>query len=268
MIKKSRVHLPNEIYFVTHIRDHSFTSDIVLRNVLYIPDLQHNLIYVSKISRNLHCCVLLCPHIVTFQELSSGKLIQIGRESNILYFFASRPATAIALHSFMNSSELWHKILVHFSKVIFLKIPFVKHCKDYFKQNCIVCPRAKQHRYQFPTSESKSCKAFELLHVDVWGPFSCKTHDNKRFLLTIVDDFTRSTWTYLMQFKSDVVMLLKNFILMIEKQFKSSLKIVRTHNGSEFVNNFSNSLFFEKGIIHHKICPYTPQQNGVVERKH
>ncbi|CAA0840091.1 Uncharacterized mitochondrial protein AtMg00710 [Striga hermonthica] len=55
---------------------------------------------------------------------------------------------------------------------------------------------------------------------------------------------------------------------MIEVQFDVSVKQMRTDNGSEFVNKEMESLLRENGILHQRTCPYTPQQNGVVERKH
>ena len=54
----------------------------------------------------------------------------------------------------------------------------------------------------------------------------------------------------------------------MKTQFYKVVKVVKTDNGSEFVNSFYCSLFKKLGIIHQTTCAYTPQQNGVVERKH
>lgn len=55
---------------------------------------------------------------------------------------------------------------------------------------------------------------------------------------------------------------------MVNTQFEATVKIVRSDNGTEFFNSQCNVLFASLGIIHQSGCPYTPQQNGVVERKH
>ena len=55
---------------------------------------------------------------------------------------------------------------------------------------------------------------------------------------------------------------------MIETQFNTCVQTIRTDNGLEFVNVETSIFFKTKGIIHEKTCPYTPQQNGVVKRKH
>jgi len=63
---------------------------------------------------------------------------------------------------------------------------------------CEICPKAKQQRLPFQLSTISSTFPFELVHVDTWGPYHTKIHAGHRFFLTIVDDFTRTTWTHLM----------------------------------------------------------------------
>lgn len=55
---------------------------------------------------------------------------------------------------------------------------------------------------------------------------------------------------------------------LIENQFNSSSKVIQTNNGNKFANNQYVVFFSNKGIIHQTTCPYTPHQNGIVERKH
>lgn len=63
-------------------------------------------------------------------------------------------------------------------------------------------------------------------------------------------------------------MILSNFIHFVENHFKSCVKTIRTDNGTEFQNHSCQNLFAELGILHQKTFPYTPQQNGVAERKY
>lgn len=62
---------------------------------------------------------------------------------------------------------------------------------------CHVCPLARQTKLPFPVSHNKSSAVFDLLHVDVWGPYRVPTIDGKRFFVTIVDDYSRLTWLFL-----------------------------------------------------------------------
>ncbi|XP_019248781.1 PREDICTED: uncharacterized protein LOC109228053 [Nicotiana attenuata] len=59
-----------------------------------------------------------------------------------------------------------------------------------------------------------------------------------------------------------------HFFRYVKTQFDTTVKIIRTDNGSEFVNSVCEQMFKELGTIHQRTCVYTPQQNGVAERKH
>lgn len=86
--------------------------------------------------------------------------------------------------------------------------------------------------------------------------------------MTIVDDYTRSVWIYLIKSKDEVYNLFVSYVILILNQFKCSIKTVRSDNGTEFVNNKMSNLFSSLGIIHQTTCAYTPQQNGIADRKH
>lgn len=84
--------------------------------------------------------------------------------------------------------------------------------------------------------------------------------------LTIVDDYSRALWIYLLPDKQQVPTSLKNFIAMVERQFGQQVKIIRSDNGTEFT---CLGVFFRGyGIIHEISCVGTLQQNGRIERKH
>lgn len=66
--------------------------------------------------------------------------------------------------------------------------------------------------------------AFDLLHIDIWGPFSDPTLEGYRYFMTIVDDHTRLTWIYLLRTKSEVLQVFLDFLTMVEKQNKAHVK--------------------------------------------
>lgn len=106
---------------------------------------------------------------------------------------------------------------------------------------------------------------FDLVHLDVWGPFSVESVEGHKYFLTIVDDCTRVTWIYMMKCKSDVSRLFPDFVKHISTQYHSVIKAIRSDNASELA--FTQFLK-DKGIFHYFSCAYTPEQNSVVERKH
>ena len=85
--------------------------------------------------------------------------------------------------------------------------------------------------------------------------------------MSFVDEFSRKIWTYLLKVKSEVFENLKKFTAMIEKQSGKKLKILRTDGGGEFNSREIEAFCTDKGIIHEVTAPYTPQHNGVVERR-
>ena len=151
-----------------------------------------------------------------------------------------------------------HKVLKHLSS-IYTDIPFQS------LPPCDTCHFAKQKKLPFSHSHNRASKFFELIHVDIWGPVSHTSLDGFQYFLTVVDDFTRFTWTHFLTVKSAVKTILPSFVQLIETQFTVKLKKVRSDNGREF---FLHDFFSSKGILHEVSCVETPQQNGIVERKH
>jgi len=124
---------------------------------------------------------------------------------------------------------------------------------------CNVCPRAKQRRLPFHLSVISSCVPFELIHVDTWGPYHTKTYSGHRFFLTIVDDYTRTTWTHLMVTKDEAIGLIKAFVKMVQTQFSHPVKTTRSDNALEFTkSNEALELFASNGILHQTSCVQTP----------
>lgn len=75
---------------------------------------------------------------------------------------------------------------------------------------------------------------FQLIHCDVWGPHRNPSHSGARYCLTIVDDFSRGVWIYLMIEKSEAQTHLRHFFSLVERQFETRVKTLRSDNGTEF----------------------------------
>ena len=81
------------------------------------------------------------------------------------------------------------------------------------KDTCLICPLAKHARTPFPLSTISSSKCFDLIHCDIWGPFTISSFTGAKYFLAIVDDYSRCTWTYLMHFKYEAFQLIQQFFL-------------------------------------------------------
>lgn len=83
-----------------------------------------------------------------------------------------------------------------------------------------------------------------------------------------MDDFSRNTWVYLLQLKSDALATLKSFLKYVSNHFSKSVKLIRSDNALEFTSSLCQEFFSENGILHQTLCPYRPQKNARVKRKH
>jgi transposase InsO family protein len=110
-------------------------------------------------------------------------------------------------------------------------------------------------------------RPLELLHMDLFGPVAYLSIGGSKYGLVIVDDFSRFTWVFFSQDKSETQGTLKRFLRRAQNEFELKVKKIRSDNGSEFKNLQVEEFLEEEGIKHEFSTPYTPQQNGVVERK-
>jgi hypothetical protein len=110
-------------------------------------------------------------------------------------------------------------------------------------------------------------RPLELLHMDLFGPVAYLSIEGSKYGLVIVDDFSCFTWFFFLQDKSETQGILKRFLKRAQNEFELKVKKIRSDNGSEFKNLQVEEYLEEEGIKHEFSAPYTPQQNGVVERK-
>jgi transposase InsO family protein len=102
-------------------------------------------------------------------------------------------------------------------------------------------------------------------HGPLWT--RCLSKHRGKYGLVIVDDFSRFTWVFFLQDKSETQGTLKRFLRRAQNEFELKVKKIRSDNWSEFKNLQVEEFLEEEGITHKFSAPYTPQQNGVVERK-
>jgi hypothetical protein len=110
-------------------------------------------------------------------------------------------------------------------------------------------------------------RPFELLHLNLFGPSTYDTLGGRRYGLVIVDGYSRYTWVFLLKSKDETQKYFIKFAKQAESTFEEVIKTIRTDNGSEFKNYTMEEFVVDEGIKHEFSAPYTPQPNGVVERK-
>jgi transposase InsO family protein len=110
-------------------------------------------------------------------------------------------------------------------------------------------------------------RPLELLHMDLFNPIAYISIGRSKYCLVIVDDYSRFTWVFFLQERTQTQETLKKFLRRAQNEFGLRIKKITSVNGTEF-KNFQIEGFLEEECIKHEFSsPYTPQQNSVVERK-
>jgi len=84
--------------------------------------------------------------------------------------------------------------------------------------------------------------------------------------MSIIDDYSRRVWVYILKNKRDAFEKFKEWHTLVENQIGTKLKVLRTDNDLEFVSEQFNEFCMKRGIKRHRTVTYTPQQNGLAER--
>nr|GEU58443.1 hypothetical protein [Tanacetum cinerariifolium] len=143
-----------------------------------------------------------------------------------------------------------------------LKLKFVKDhlCSSY--------ELGKSKRKSFQSKITPSSKRrLQLLHMDLCGPMRVASINGKKYVLVIIDDYSRYTWTYFLRSKDETPKVLIDFLRLVQRGLHAQVRIVRTDKGMEFLNQTLHAYFASEGIHHQTSVSRTPEQNGVVERR-
>lgn len=136
------------------------------------------------------------------------------------------------------------------------------------KSVCGSCCEGKMSRESFPKASSSRASAVgDLVHTDLGGPIEVPTARGSRFYMSMVDDYSRYTIIYLIRNKSDAEDRIREYCALVKTQFDHYPKVIRSDGGGEYGSNSLKKYFDDHGIVHHRTAPYSPQQNGVAERK-
>ena len=187
-----------------------------LTDVLHLPTFKYNLLPVNKLCTTSNVRFNFTSTSCHLQEAKTDRLVDIGRVLGTLYVinqsnykdykyhpialnvqfsFSSKdvsPAfkpTVVAVH-------LWHQRFGHASFTILKHLSFLSNMLFANKSQCDICPLAKQQCLPFPSSSIHTLSPFELIHVGLWCPYHHESLSGARFMVTIVDDYSRVTWTY------------------------------------------------------------------------
>ena len=134
------------------------------------------------------------------------------------------------------------------------------------KQKCEVCVQAKQTRKSFKSVE-RNTQLLDLVHSDICDSNRPPTRSGNKYFVTFIDDCSKYCYLYLIGHKDDMFSKFKIYKAEVENQVERKIKKLRSDRGGEYIVGTLSSFCEEHGIIHELTPPYSPQSNGVAERK-
>ncbi|KAK2364787.1 putative mitochondrial protein [Trifolium repens] len=246
-----------------------------LENVLLVKGLTANLISISQLcDQGMKVNFTKSECLVNNEE---GQLVLRGTRSKdncYLWMPQEGALTSTCLVTTEDEVQLWHQKMGHLNlkgmkKVISLEaIRGIPKLRIVEGKVCGECQIGKQVRMSHPMLEHQTTsKVLELLHMDLMGPMQVESLGGKRYVLVVVDDFSRYTWVNFIREKSDAFDVFKELCIQIQREKGSNVVRIRSDHGREFENSKFDDFCAAEGIKHEYSSPITPQQNGIVERK-
>ncbi|GKD62569.1 retrovirus-related pol polyprotein from transposon TNT 1-94, partial [Tanacetum coccineum] len=225
-------------------------GNVIIFKVYYVEGLGHNLFSVGQFCDS-DLEVAFRKHTCFVRNLEGVDLLSGSRGTNLYSLsigdmMASSPICLLSKAT-KTKSWLWHRRLSHLNfgalnhlarNGLVRGLPRLKFEKDHLCSACAMGKSKKQSHK--PKSEDTNQEKLYLLHMDLCGPMRVASVNGKKYILVIVDDYSR---------------------------LNAAVRNIRTDNGTEFVNQTLRDYYEQVGISHETSVARTPQQNGVVERR-
>ncbi|GKE70016.1 retrovirus-related pol polyprotein from transposon TNT 1-94, partial [Tanacetum coccineum] len=209
-------------------------GNIMIKRVYYVEGLNHNLFSVGQFC-DADLEVAFRKSTCFVRDLQGNDLL-IGNRGPDLYTISLQEMTSSTLICLMAKASI--------------------------TQAC------KAKRSSFKTKAVPSSKErLNVLHMDLCGPMRVASINGKKYIMVIVDDYSRYTWTLFLRSKDETPEVLKDFLKMIQRNLQAPVISVRTDRGTKFLNKTLHAFLKEEGIEHQTTTTRTPEQNGVVERR-
>ncbi|WVZ02011.1 hypothetical protein V8G54_022817 [Vigna mungo] len=240
---------------------------VYMHNVLYVPTMRSNLLSLGQLLEKGYTMSLQKRNIEIDHQgaIARNRTFKVNLNAVEIQCLAAEGA---------NEKEwLWHYRFGHlnFRSLCQLRDKnLVRGIPEFFVPSkvCEGCAAGKQTRSIFKRyTYKRAVQVLNVIHADVCGPFDVLSLGGNRYFLFFVDEFSRKLWIYLLKEKKEIYTCFVQFCCMAERQSGHQVKIIRTDGGGKF-NSIDMSVYCaDKGIKHEVTVPYTPQHNGLAERR-
>ncbi|KAI5343245.1 hypothetical protein L3X38_011121 [Prunus dulcis] len=246
-----------------------------IEEVLLVSGLKENLLSVGQMMKHGYFLIFGDNKAEVYDDCSLSNLVaRVHMKGNRSFPLKLQTDLHVALTaSISQSTLLWHRRMGHLNlqslkllqnEDMVLGLPEIKITNTV----CEGCTFGKHCRKAFPKeATNRATTPLELVHTDVCGPMQTVTKAGNRYFLTFIDDCTRMCWIYFLRCKYEVFTVFKRFRATVELQSGYKVKKLRSDRGGEYTSNEFNKFCDEMGMERQLTVAYSPQQNGVAERK-
>ena len=254
-----------------NVKFQSLNTSQVITGVFYVPELKTNLLSIGQLLEKGLIILFKHGRCKIFHP-EKGLIMETVMSPNRMFILQPFSQPAMSFHTITeDSAQLWHNRYGHLSysglKTLEQRMMVLPKFETPARI-CQTCLVGKQSRDSFPKASTwRASQVLQLIHSDICGPITPMSNSNKRYLITFIDDYSRKTWVYFLAEKSHAFDTFKNFKNRVEKETNKFIKGLRTDRGGEYTSQQFNEFCLKNGINRQLTSAYTPQQNGVAERK-
>lgn len=199
----------------------------------------------------------------------NGKILLTAERRNSLYYLVAGIVVGSMNLAEADDIELWHKRLGHLGEGgmrELMKKGIISASEGQKLKQCEHCVIGKSKKLPYKAGKHTSKSPLDYAHCDLWGPAQPATMGGGRYFMSIIDDYTRKVWVYILKEKSQAFEKFKEWCTEMKLKKSTILKCLRTNKDLEFLSGEFDSFCKANGIQRHRTVPSNPQQNGVAER--
>ncbi|GJR69678.1 retrotransposon protein, putative, ty1-copia subclass [Tanacetum coccineum] len=237
-IREFHLCLPSRLVLILH---NCHYAPFIIRGIISVPHLYDDG-FVNRFDGN----VLLVSknNLVYFSAIPRDSIYEIDLSSSITNDSSIKKRIEKLQHDgFLNSTDI-----------------------ESFEK-CVSCMSGKMARKPYSHQVDMAEDLLGLIHTDVCSPFKTVSRQGASYFVTFIDDFSRYGYVYLLKHKHEVFETFKVFQKEVENQLRKTIKLLRSDRRDEYISQEFLDHLKEHGIISHQTPPYTPQHNGVSERR-
>jgi len=246
----------------------------IIEDVLYVPGMQCNLLSDGQLIQKGYS-ITMKDNVLKLFDKNQRLVLKTPLAKNRTFQTNMKFVDLNCLSAIVKDEDswLWHYRFGHLNyrglnqlvnKYMILGVPKIEIPSTV----CDTCLLGKQPRNASSSSTaSRSKELRNVVYSDVCGPLEVPSLGGNKYFINFIDEFSRKLWLYLITAKSEAFDMFQKFKILVEKQSGKSIKVLRFDGGGEYTSKVFEKFCEDNGIVHEVTAPYTPQHNGLAERR-